>query len=192
MMSQVQEFVSEQTHQLATQVSKFRKESVENAREAALDSAETIKSLKSPVRTVARQSIKFTNVTQTTMQSLIELQSDVITAALTDAAQRLERASRASNVIELVSDQVGLLPATRSRIAEDATRAVDIFKQAGRDLRTVAKQTVQRVSDELIEDEAATAPKTTRKAKTAGRKKATRKAKKTAGARKTTRAKKAA
>jgi len=190
MMNQVQEFVSEQTHQLATQVSKLRKESVENAREAVLDSAVTIKSLKAPVRTVARQSIKLTNVSQTTVQSLIELQSDMITSALSDAALRLERASRAGNIIELVSDQIGMLPATRSRIVEDATRAVDIFKQAGKDLRTVAKQTVQRVSDELIEDETPAAPKTTRKAKSAGRKKATRKAK--TGARKTTRAKKAA
>ena len=35
------------------------------------------------------------------MQSLIELQSEIVTAALTDAANRLERAARADNDIDL-------------------------------------------------------------------------------------------
>ena len=179
MIAQMQEFVSEQSHQLATQVSKIRKESVETAREAALGSADNIKSLKAPVRTFARSGIKLTNVTQSTMQSLIELQSDMITSALTDMAHRLERASRADDVIDLVRDQIELVPATRDRIVEDGKRAVEIFKHAGRDLRGVAKHTYERVVDEMTEEEVPAVKKAKRKAKTATRKAktATRKAK---------------
>ncbi len=170
MIAQMQEFVSEQSHQLATQVSKIRKESVETAREAALGSADNIKSLKAPVRTFARSGIKLTNVTQSTMQSLIELQSDMITSALTDMAHRLERASRADDVIDLVRDQIELVPATRDRIVEDGKRAVEIFKHAGRDLRGVAKHTYERVVDEMTEEEVPAVKKAKRKAKTATRK----------------------
>jgi phasin family protein len=188
MIAQMQEFVSEQSHQLATQVSKIRKESVETAREAALGSAENIKSLKAPVRTFARSGIKLTNVTQSTMQSLIELQSDMITSALTDMAHRLERASRADDVIDLVRDQIELVPATRDRIVEDGKRAVEIFKHAGRDLRGVAKHTYERVV-EMTEEEVPAVKKAKRKAKTATRKAktATRKAKAPARKAKTTR-----
>ena len=189
MIAQMQEFVSEQSHQLATQVSKIRKESVETAREAALGSADNIKSLKAPVRTFARSGIKLTNVTQSTMQSLIELQSDMITSALTDMAHRLERASRADDVIDLVRDQIELVPATRDRIVEDGKRAVEIFKHAGRDLRGVAKHTYERVVDEMTEEEVPAVKKAKRKAKTATRKAktATRKAKAPARKAKTTR-----
>lgn len=189
MIAQMQEFVSEQSHQLATQVSKIRKESVETAREAALGSADNIKLLKAPVRTFARSGIKLTNVTQSTMQSLIELQSDMITSALTDMAHRLERASRADDVIDLVRDQIELVPATRDRIVEDGKRAVEIFKHAGRDLRGVAKHTYERVVDEMTEEEVPAVKKAKRKAKTATRKAktATRKAKTPARKAKTTR-----
>jgi phasin family protein len=162
-------------------VSKIRKESVETAREAALGSAENIKSLKAPVRTLARSGVKLTNVTQSTMQSLIELQSDMITSALTDMAHRLERASRADDVIDLVRDQIELVPATRDRILEDGKRAVEIFKHAGRDLRGVAKHTYERVV-EMTEEDVPAVKKAKRKAKTA-----TRKAKAPARKAKTTR-----
>jgi len=76
-----------------------------------------------PVRTLARSGIKITNVSQTAVASLIELQSDMLTSAISDAALRLERASRADNIVELVREQVEMIPATRDRIVEDAQRA---------------------------------------------------------------------
>ena len=85
------------------------------------------------------------------MASLIELQSDMLTSALSDAALRLERASRADNVVDLVRDQIELIPATRDRIIEDAQRAVQIFKHAGRDVRGVVKHVYERVV-EPVED----------------------------------------
>jgi hypothetical protein len=145
MIAQMQDFVAEQTAVLQDQVEKIRKESVETVREAVVGSAENLKSLKSPVRTIARSTVKVTSVSQTAVASLIELQSDMLTSAISDAALRLERASRAENIVELVREQVEMLPATRARLVEDAQRAVQIVKHAGRDLRGVATHLYERV-----------------------------------------------
>lgn len=145
MITQMQEFVAEQSAAIQGQFEKMAKESVENVRETVVGSAETLKSLKSPVRTIARSGVKLTTVSQTAVASLIELQSDVLTSAISDAALRLERASRAENLIDLVRDQFEMIPATRARIVEDAHRAAMIFKHAGRDLRGVASHLYERV-----------------------------------------------
>jgi hypothetical protein len=145
MITQMQEFVAEQTAVLQDQVEKIRKESSETVREAVLGSADTLKSLKSPVRTLARSGVKITAVSQTAVASLIELQSDILTSAISDAALRLERATRADNVIDFVREQFEMIPATRARLVEDAQRAALIFKHAGRDLRGVAVNLYERV-----------------------------------------------
>ena len=145
MLNEIKDYVSERTDQLTERVQKMRTNSADTVREAVTGSAEKVKALKAPVRQIARSGVKLTTVTQTAAQSLIELQADVLTASLTDAALRLERASRAENVIELVRDQIELMPATRDRVVEDAKRAVKIFKDAGRDLRHVAANVYVKV-----------------------------------------------
>ena len=165
----MQEYVAERGELLAGQVRKMRENSVETVREAFSGSAETLKALKSPVRTIARSGVKLTTVSQTTVQNLIELQSDVVTAALTDVALRLERATRAENIVEFVREQIELTPATRARVVEDANRAVAIFKTAGREFRTVAKHAVDMLSDKGKAEVAAAAKPVRRKTATAKR-----------------------
>jgi hypothetical protein len=185
MIYQMQEFVAEQAAALGSQVEKMRKGSIETVREAAVGSASNLKSLKSPVRTLARSGIKVTAVSQTAVASLIELQSDMLTSAITAAALRLERASRADNIVELVREQFEMIPATRDRLVEDANRAALIFKHAGRDLRGVATNLYERVvetAEENIPEVTVTkrkAKRAVRKTKTAVRKASTR-ARKTA------------
>jgi hypothetical protein len=145
MIEQIQDFVSEQTAAITTQVKKLRKESADTMRDAVVDSADSIKSLKSPVRVIARSGVKLTNVSQTAVASLIELQSDVLTSALSDVALRLERAARADNIVDLVRDQFELAQATRGRVVDDAQRAVQIFKVAGRDMKGVATHVYERI-----------------------------------------------
>jgi gas vesicle protein len=152
MIAQMQEFVAEQTAVLQGQVEKIAKESVETVRETAVESAETLKALKAPVRTIARSTIKVTTVSQTAVASLIDLQSDMLTSAISDAALRLERASRADSIVDLVRDQIEMIPATRARIVEDAQRAASIFKHAGRDLRGVASHLYERVVETAEEN----------------------------------------
>jgi hypothetical protein len=187
MINQMQEFVAEQAAALGSQVEKIRKGSMETVREAVVDSASSLKSLKSPVRTLARSGIKVTAVSQTAVASLIELQSDMLTSAISAAALRLERASRAENIVELVREQFEMIPATRDRLVEDAQRAALIFKHAGRDLRGVAANLYERVvetAEENIPEVTVTKRKVkraVRKTKTAVRKTGTR-ARKTAAA----------
>jgi hypothetical protein len=181
MINQMQDFVAEQTSALTGQVEKIRKESVETVREAVVGSADTLKALKSPIRVFARSGIKLTTVSQTAVASLIELQSDVLTSALTDAALRLERASRADNVIELVREQIELIPATRARIVEDAQRAALIFKHAGRDVRGVVKHVYERVV-EPVEDKIPEVKVKVQKRKPAAAKRKAARARKTAPA----------
>jgi hypothetical protein len=192
MFNQIQEFMTEQSQALAGQAQRFRDDPVETAREAAVTSAEGIKSLKQPVRVIARSGVKLTAISQTALQGLIELQSEIVTSALTDAAVRLERAARADNVIDLLQDQAEALRATRDRIVDDAGRAMAIFRHAGRDVAKVATQAYAKVVES--DEEAAPAPKATRKAKRPVRKTAVRKttARKTTARKTTARARKVA
>ena len=173
MINKVKEFVAEQTQALADQAQKLGKAPVASAREAAVKSATSIKSLKDPIRALARSGVKLTAISQGTAQSLIELQAEIVTTALTEAADQLERAARASNVRDLVRDQADVLKATRERIVGDITQAVTIFKDAGGDVRKVATQTYASVTGK---DKAA--PAAAKKTKAAARKKAKRPARK--------------
>lgn len=170
MFTQIQDFMTEQKNALAEQAQKFREDPVESARGVATGSADGLKSLKSPVRVIARSGVKLTAISQNALQGLIELQSEIVTSALTDAANRLERAARADNVIDLMQEQAEALRATRDRMVDEATRAFAIFKDAGRDVRKVAAQTYSKVveADEEETPVAKTAP--VRKAKRAVRK----------------------
>ena len=152
MFTQIQDFMTEQTNSLVEQAQKFREDPLESARGMAGGSAAGLKSLKEPVRVIARSGVKLTAISQNALQGLIELQSEVVTSALTDAAHRLERAARADSVIDLVQDQAEALRATRDRLADEAARAFAIFQDAGRDVRRVATQAYSKVV-ETAEDE---------------------------------------
>jgi hypothetical protein len=168
MIEQIQDFMSEQTAAISSQVKKFRKDSVETMRDAVSVSADNLKSLKSPVRVIARSGVKVTNVSQTAVASLIELQSDILTSTLTGMALRLERAARADGIVELMRDQIELTQATRGRVIEEAQRAAEIFKVAGRDLKNVATHAYERFS-ETAEVKAPAVKTAKRKAKRAVR-----------------------
>jgi hypothetical protein len=145
MTAHTNEFRNERRRDLAEQIHRFREEPVESMREFAVSSADGIKSLKAPVRAFAHSGVKLAAVSQNAAQNMIELESEVITSALSAAAMRLERAAEAENVVELILDQAELLGVTRDRIVDQATRAFGIFKVTGRDLRDVATHTYERV-----------------------------------------------
>ena len=170
MFTQIQDFMTEQKNALAEQAQKFREDPVESARGAATGSAEGLKSLKDPVRVIARSGVKLTAISQNALQGLIELQSEIVTSALTDAANRLESAARADNVIDLMQEQADALRATRDRMVDEAARAFAIFKDAGRDVRKVATQTYAKVVESNEEEAPVAKTPAVRKAKRAVRK----------------------
>lgn len=141
MVSKARQFVNEQTKLLSEGAQRLRNAPVEIARSAAIKSAGQIKSLKDPVRALSRSGAKLTAISQSTAQSLIELQAEIVTSALTNAATQLERAAQTESVMALARDQADVLRATRERIVEDLNQAVAIFKDAGGNVRKVATQT---------------------------------------------------
>ncbi len=145
MNAHVNEFRSERKRDLAEQVQRFRDEPIETMREIAVNSAGGMKSLKAPVRALAHSGVKLASVSQNAVQNLIELESEIITSSLTAAAMRLERAAEAEGIVDLVLDQAEMVGATRDRIVNHATRAAEIFKATGRDLRGVARHAYEIV-----------------------------------------------
>jgi hypothetical protein len=165
----VKQLRSERRSDLTEQMQRFRDEPIETMREIAVNSADGIKALKAPVRGLARSGVKLATVSQSAVQNLIELESEVITSALTAAAMRLERAAQAEGVADLVLDQAEMLGATRDRIVDQATRAVEIFKVTGRDLRGVARHAYEVVV-KTTEEEIPEVKRAKRKVKRAVRK----------------------
>jgi hypothetical protein len=165
----VKEARNEQRRDLTEAMLRFRDEPIETLREVAVSSADGIKSLKTPVRAFAHSGVKLAAVSQNAVQSLIELEMEVITSALTAAAMRLERAAQAEGIADLVLDQAEMLGATRDRIMEQTTRAVEIYKVTRRDLRGVARHAYE-IALKATDERSPELKRAKRKVKSAGRK----------------------
>lgn len=146
MMVKVKEVAVEQAQALADQAEKLRRRPVEAARGAAAKSAENVKAMRDPVRALTRSGVKFTAISQSTVQRLIELQEQIITAAMSDAAAQLESAAGAASVAELARDQARVLLAARERLVKDMAQAMAILKEASTELGRVAAGTGAEVS----------------------------------------------
>jgi len=132
------EFLEEQTKGLAELAENLRKSRIAAARKAAMESAARIKSLNERVRALARSGVRLTSISQGAAQSLIELQADIVTTALSDAAAQMERVAYTENVRDLARVQGEVLQAARQRIVEDIARTMAILKSAAGDVRKVA------------------------------------------------------
>ena len=132
------EFLEEQKQGLKKLVGDFRKARMDAARKAALESAVRIKSMNVRVRDLARSGVRLTSISQGTAERLIELQSEIVTSALDDAAVQLQRIADTEHVRDLARGQAEVLQATRQRIVGDIARAVKILKGAAGDVREVA------------------------------------------------------
>ena len=146
MASKVKEFVSEQAQVLASQAERLRRAPGKAVRGAAATSAKGIRALQEPVRVVTHSGVKLTNVSHEAVLSLMALQLEVVTAALSDAAAQLERVAQSDNVRDLVSGQADQLRAVRERVVGDVSRAVWIVREAGRGAREVATETYAKVA----------------------------------------------
>ena len=130
MASKVKEFVNEQAQVLAEQAARLRQAPGKVVRGAAAKSAKGIRALQDPVRVVTHSGVKLTNVSHEAVLSLMALQLEVVTSALSDAAAQLERVAQSENVKDLVSGQADELRAVRERVVSDVNRAVAIVRNA--------------------------------------------------------------
>ncbi len=157
------DFLDEQTKGLAELAEHLRTSRLAAARQAAVKSAARIRSLNEKVRALARSGVKLTSISQGTVQSLIELQADIVNDGLTDAAAQIERIAYTGSVRDLAREQAEVLKAARERIAGDLSRAITILRKAAQDARAVGERPA--------------APKAPRKRKAAKKKAAVRKTK---------------
>jgi len=138
MHSSVKEFLEEQTQGLAELAENLRKSRIAAARRAATLSAARVRSLNAKVRELSRSGVRLTSISHGTVQSLIELQGEIVTSAITDAAAQIQRLAETESVRDLARQQADVLQATRQRIVDDITRAVTILRGAAADARKVA------------------------------------------------------
>ena len=146
MASKVKEFVSEQAQVLAEQAARLRQAPGKVVRGAAAKSAKGMRALQDPVRVVTHSGVKLTNVSHEAVLSLMALQLEVVTSALSDAAAQLERVAQSDNVTDLVRGQADELRAVRARVVSDVNRAVSIVRNAGRGAREVATEAYTKVA----------------------------------------------
>ena len=134
------DFLEEQTKGLEELAEHLRTSRLAAARQAAIKSAARIRSLNGKVRALARSGVKLTSISQGTVQSLIELQADIVNDGLTDAAAQIERIAYTGSVRDLAREQAEVLKAARERIAGDLTRAMTILRKAAQDARAVGER----------------------------------------------------
>ncbi len=170
MASKVKEFVNEQAQVLAEQATRLRRAPGKVVRGAAAKSAKGIRALQAPVRVVTHSGVKLTNVSHEAVLSLMALQLEVVTSALSDAAAQLERVAQSDNVTDLVRGQADELRAVRERVVSDVNRAVSIVRNAGRGAREVATETYAKVARPAKAAKAKAKTTRARKAKRTGRK----------------------
>jgi len=140
MIAELNEFLAEQTTGLAELAKRLRHSRAAVARKAAAASAARVRSLNGRVRSLAQSGVRLTSISQSTAQSLIELQAEIVTDALTDAAEQMQRIVFTSSVRDLAREQAGVLQAAQQRIVNDIARAVSILKGAAGDVRKVASR----------------------------------------------------
>jgi len=135
MSAHLSEFIAEQREGLVELMKSLRQARVKAAREAARSSASRIKSLNQRVRALAKSGLRVNEVTHGAAQHLIELQEEIVTSALTDAAAQLERLSYTETARDFARQQGEVMQATRQRIVEDLARAVTALKGAAGEVR---------------------------------------------------------
>jgi phasin family protein len=146
MLNQVQDYMNEQIQTFAGQAERFGADPLAAVREGMAHSVSGLKSLRQPVRAAARSGVKLSALTHETAQELIQLQSHMVTATLTEIAESLERAAQAKDFATLVSAQADALRQSAERFVNDANRAVEIFTTAGRGVQTVAVEAYEKVA----------------------------------------------
>jgi phasin family protein len=158
MINQMQDFMNEQIQVLTGQAQQLGADPLAAMRQGLGYSVDGLKALEQPIRVASRTGVQLTSVYQQAFESLIELQTEMVTSSLNDVAGGLERAAAAKDVATLATVQADTLRASAERFVNDANRALEIFTAAGRG--------VQKIAGEAYEQAARTAGTAPRAART--------------------------
>ena len=114
----------------------LRKSQVAAARKAAIRSAARIRSLNMRAREMAKSGVRLANLSHGTLQRLIGLHEEIVTAALADAATQIEKLAYTDSVRDFGREQARVLAAARERIVNDVSRGMSILREAAEEART--------------------------------------------------------
>ena len=130
------EFLEEQAKGLAEMAEGLRKSQVAAARKAAMRSAARIRSLNMRAREMAKSGVRLANLSHGTLQRLIGLHEEIVTAALADAAAQIEKLAYTDSVRDFGREQARVLAAACERIVSDVSRGMGILREAAQEART--------------------------------------------------------
>jgi hypothetical protein len=130
------EFLEEQAKGLAEMAEGLRKSQVAAARKAAMRSAARIRSLNMRAREMAKSGVRLANLSHGTLQRLIGLHEEIVTAALADAAAQIEKLAYTDSVRDFGREQARVMAAARERIVNDVSRGMSILREAAQEART--------------------------------------------------------
>lgn len=131
------EFLEEQTRGLKEMAENLRKSQLETARKAALRSAARVRSLNARAREMARSGVKLSNISHGTLERLIGLHEEIVTAALAEAATQIEKLAYTESARDFGRDQARVLQSARERIVNDVSRGMKILREAAEQAREV-------------------------------------------------------
>lgn len=166
------EFLEEQTRGLREMAENLRKSQLETARKAAIRSAARVRSLNARAREMARSGVKLSNISHGTLERLIGLHEEIVTAALAEAATQIEKLAYTESARDFGRDQARVLQSARERIVNDVSRGMKILREAAEQAREAAARSVK--SAPAARKPAARKAKAKSKARKATRKTATR------------------
>lgn len=171
----------------------FVDNATDRTRNATVKLADVVARTNRPVDIAMETSLRLNKITHNSVARLVKQQARMIEGTVDATAKRLHVAADATNLRDLVNDQVAMLPATRDRLANDARKAVAVFTETREELaelirdvmaqaregrteieKTVrtAKKTATRKARTVRKSASKTANKVAKKAKTSARKKA--------------------
>ncbi|MFO1394044.1 MAG: hypothetical protein U1F09_09820 [Steroidobacteraceae bacterium] len=129
------EFLEEQARGLAEMAEGLRKSQLAAARKAAMRSAARIRSLNMRAREMAKSGVRLANLSHGTLQRLIGLHEEIVTAALADAAAQIEKLAYTDSVRDFGREQAKVMAAARERIVNDVSRGMSILREAAAEAR---------------------------------------------------------
>jgi hypothetical protein len=155
----ISEFLEEQAKGLAGMAENLRKSQLDAARKAAHRSAARIRSLNARAKEMARSGVRLSNISHGTLQKLIGLHEEIVTAAIAEAAAQIEKLAYTESARDFGRDQAKVLQAARERIVNDVSRGMGILREAAAAARDVGRAAAK--------PERASAKRAVRKAKRA-------------------------
>ena len=106
---------------------RITRDSVVRLRSALHRLAALVANAKRPTQVIGEAGLRVNQLAHDSVEEMVRHQIHVLEGLMDDGAQRLQVASQAGSLQSLLSEQVALLPETRSRVVKDVRVTLDIL-----------------------------------------------------------------